>query len=118
MGKFKLDENLPVEAADVLRAAGHDALTVLEQHMGGRPDTDVASVCRQEGRTVITLDLDFADIRAYPPAEYPGIVVLRLMRLDKRHVLAVMHRLSAMIDREPLEGKLWIVDETSVRIRR
>ena len=34
--RFKIDENLPVEAAELLRQAGHDAVTVLEQHLGGR----------------------------------------------------------------------------------
>ena len=33
--------------------------------------------CRTEGRILITLDLDFSDIRAYPPGTYPGIWVLR-----------------------------------------
>lgn len=28
--KFKVDENLPVDAADALRAAGHDPLTIHE----------------------------------------------------------------------------------------
>jgi predicted nuclease of predicted toxin-antitoxin system len=28
--KFKVDENLPVEVAQLLREAGHDVLTVLE----------------------------------------------------------------------------------------
>ena len=29
--RFKLDENLPVHAAEVLRAAGHDAVNLLDQ---------------------------------------------------------------------------------------
>ena len=33
--KFKIDENLPTEAADLLRSAGHDAVTVGEQRLGG-----------------------------------------------------------------------------------
>ncbi|OIP41794.1 hypothetical protein AUJ95_02720 [Candidatus Desantisbacteria bacterium CG2_30_40_21] len=33
--KFKVDENLPVEVADLLRQAGYDATTVVEQHLGG-----------------------------------------------------------------------------------
>lgn len=90
MGKFKLDENLPREAADLLRGAGHDAVSVMDQQMCGRPDADVAAVCQREDRVVVTLDLDFADIRAYPPANYPGIVVLRLTQLDKRSVLSVI----------------------------
>lgn len=36
--KFKIDQNLPIEAADVLTAAGHDALSVYQQSLGGAPD--------------------------------------------------------------------------------
>ena len=117
MAKFKLDENLPTEAADLLRTTGHDAVTVMEEQMGGRPDGHVASLCQAEGRAVVTLDLDFADIRVYPPADYPGIIVLRLARLDKQRVLSVMQRLLPVLDQEPLSSRLWIVDEASVRIR-
>jgi predicted nuclease of predicted toxin-antitoxin system len=117
MLKFKVDENLPTEAAELLAEAGHDAVTVKDQHMAGQPDANVAAVCRREERVVVTLDLDFADIRAYPPADYAGIVVLRLTLLDKFHVLSVLQRLLPVLEREPLAGKLWIVEETSVRIR-
>ena len=117
MVKFKVDENMPVEVAALLVTAGHDALTVPDQQMGGHADPAVAEVCRHEGRALVTLDLDFADIRAYPPADYPGIIVLRLSRLDKHRVCSAVQRLSPTLDQEPLTGKLWIVDETTVRIR-
>ena len=71
MLKFKVDENLPSEAADVLRAAGHDALTVLEQQLGGEADARVSAVCLAEGRAIVTLDLDFSNIRSYPPRNLP-----------------------------------------------
>ena len=35
--RFKVDENLPVEVAEMLRQAGHDAATVLEQHLDSVP---------------------------------------------------------------------------------
>lgn len=114
---FKVDENLPVEVADLLRQVGYDAVTVLEQHLGGSPDPDIASVCREEGRVLITLDTDFADIRVYPPAQFPGLIVLRLNRQDKPHVLKVVNRLIPMLSSESLEHLLWIVEETRVRIR-
>ncbi|MBM4090680.1 MAG: hypothetical protein FJ276_14850 [Planctomycetes bacterium] len=117
MPKFKVDENLPTEAAGLLAGAGHDAVTVGDQRMVGEPDTNVATVCQREGRAVVTLDLDFADIRAYPPSDYPGIIVLRLARLDKPRVLSVLQRLLPLLESEPLAGKLWIVEETSVRVR-
>jgi len=33
--KFKIDQNLPIEAVDLLAAAGHDAMTVYQQSLGG-----------------------------------------------------------------------------------
>lgn len=117
MSKFKVDENLPTEVADLLASAGHDAVTVGDQRMVGQPDTNVAVVCQREGRAVVTLDLDFADIRAYPPGDYAGIIVFRLTRLDKLRVLSVVQRLLPVLKHEPLTGKLWIVEESFVRVR-
>ena len=97
---FKVDENMPIEAADDLRQAGHDALTVMDQQLAGQPDPRVAAVCRAEGRALVSLDLDFSDIRVYPPADYCEIIVLRpavqtvasirrLMALRMRNLLTV-----------------------------
>jgi predicted nuclease of predicted toxin-antitoxin system len=117
MLKFKIDENMPAEAADVLAAGGHDAMTVPQERMGGQPDPNIAAICQQEVRAIVTLDLDFADIRAYAPADYPGIVVLRLFRQDKIRILAAIQRLLPLLGKERLAGKLWIVEDANVRIR-
>jgi predicted nuclease of predicted toxin-antitoxin system len=115
--RFKVDENLPTEVAELLRQAEHDAATVSEQHMSGGADADVALVCQREHRILVTLDLDFADIRAYPPAQYPGLIVLRLKQQDKPHVLGILSRLVRLFASEPLERHLWIVEEAQTRIR-
>jgi predicted nuclease of predicted toxin-antitoxin system len=116
MLRFKVDENMPAEAAALLAGAGHDALTVPQQKLGGQSDPNIAAVCQQEGRVIVTLDLDFADIRTYPPADYPGIIVLRLFRLDKPRILAAVQRLLPVLEHEPLTGKLWIVEDARLRI--
>ncbi len=115
--RFKLDENLPADAARLLRDAGHDAMTILEQKMGGDPDSRVAEVCRAEQRTLITLDTDFADIRTYPPDAHSGILVLRLLRQDKPHVLSVLRRLLPLLQDAEIDGHLWIADEKRIRVR-
>ena len=81
--KFKLDENLPAELNPLLRQRGHEAHSVRDEHLEGSPDEAIAQTCHSEQRILITLDLDFADIRLYPPEESPGIIVLRLSRQDK-----------------------------------
>jgi len=62
--KSKIDENLPVEVAELLREAEHDATTVVMQQLGGEADPSIASVCQRENRILITFDTDFADLRA------------------------------------------------------
>lgn len=67
--RFKVDENLPVDVAEVLRKNGHDAATVNDEALSGAPDPDLAALIKRENRALITLDLGFADIRAFPPEE-------------------------------------------------
>ena len=75
--RAKLDENLPVEAAELLRMAGWECDSVCDEGLAGADDPEVAAACQAGARVLFTLDLDFGDIRAYPPSEYVGIVVLR-----------------------------------------
>lgn len=116
--RLKLDENLPVELAALFRGAGHDAATVLEQDLGGARDADIASVCVRENRTIVTLDLDFSDIRTYEPAAHAGLIVFRLQSQARDHVLTIAERLIAVLSEATPEGQLWIVDESRIRIRQ
>jgi len=114
--KFQVDEKLPIEVVRLLEDNGHDALTVLGQNLGGEPDTRIAQVYKKEKRALITLDTDFSDIRTYPPEEFFGLIVLRLKTQDKSHVLSVVSRLINILFKEPLNRRLWIVEEGRVRI--
>jgi predicted nuclease of predicted toxin-antitoxin system len=115
--RFKTDENLPEEVAESLREAGHEASTILEQGLGGEPDPDVASLCRLEQRSLITLELGFADIRTYPPREYPGLVILRPGHQSKARVIRLFEQALPILETEPLAGRLLIVEEERIRIR-
>lgn len=115
--KFKLDENLPVEASIILRAAGFDVETIWDEQMAGASDGEVAQVCRQEDRVLITLDWHFSDIRNYPPREYPGIIILHLPQQDKETACAFIKRIPALLAQELVTGKLWIIEEKRLRIR-
>jgi predicted nuclease of predicted toxin-antitoxin system len=76
--KFKLDENLSRRAADLIRAAGHDAVTVASEGLRGTADETLFEVCRRESRALVTLDRDFGQVLRYPPAATAGIVVLEI----------------------------------------
>lgn len=115
--RFKLDENLPVEATHLLQDAGHDASSVIDEGLEGAEDLTIDQVCRGEKRILVTLDLDFSDIRSYPPGQSPGRIVLRLSTQEKEHVLTVLQRMCAALQVESPAARLWIVEEERIRVR-
>lgn len=115
--RFKTDENLPIEVAELISSLGHDALTVEDQDLGGFPDPEIAAVCDSENRILVTLDTDFSDIRQYPPGSHPGIIVFRISRQDKNSILSVTGRLLQSLTEQDPRGALWIVDDRKIRVR-
>ena len=114
--KFKLDENISPSVAAIFAAAGHDAHSIVQQSLAGQPDNRVISVCTSEDRALVTLDLDFSNIQAYPPGNFAGIVVLRLTSQSNAHVEAAVRRMMSVLASEPLRGLLWIVEDHRIRI--
>ncbi len=115
--RFKIDENLHSDTAEFLRQQGFDAMTVGEQGLSGQADNVIAQVCQYEKRVLVTLDLDFADMRRYPPNQYSGLVVLRLTDQSRPSVLRTLSRILPLFQAEKLIGQLWIVDDNKLRIR-
>ena len=115
--RFKTDENLPLAAVELLRSTGFDAMSVFDESLVGARDEDIARVCQEERRALITLDLDFADIRTYPPHEYNGIIVLRIPNQGKSDIVDVLRRVIRFLESHTCRKQLWIVDKDRVRIR-
>jgi len=115
--KFKIDENLPKAIRDLLAEAGHDAVTVLDQKMGGEPDSMVARACTEENRVLVTCDTDFGNIRSHPPAQHAGVILLA----SADQAISVLTRLikSAIphLATERIAQRLWIVEARRIRIR-
>jgi predicted nuclease of predicted toxin-antitoxin system len=76
--KVKLDEDMPADLASPLRDAGFDVVNAVEEGLGGKADPPILKAATSEGRVLITFNLDFADVRHYPPGTHAGIVVFRL----------------------------------------
>lgn len=115
--KFKLDEHLPVEFAIDLRHAGHDAMTVNDEHLSGAADHDLMRVVQAESRVMLTMDKGIANVVNYPPQSYSGIVLFRPGQVGRGYVLSFVrqHFPSAL----PLigPGALVVVSESGIRIR-
>jgi hypothetical protein len=65
----------------------------------------------------MTLDLDFANVQAYPPKSHPGIVVFRSTSQDKPTLVALLKRpVPALLQFSP-KHQLWIVEPDRIRYR-
>ncbi len=115
--RFKLDENLATACAQLLREAGHDAMTVGEQGLSGTPDGELAAICQAEARILVTADLDLSDVRDLVGTRFAGHIVLRLNDQSESRQVATFARILVLLQSEVIENRLWIVDDHRVRIR-
>lgn len=116
MATVKLDENVPDSVAGFLRAAGHDVALAREQQLAGAADERLLTVAASEGRTLVTLDRDFTNILRHPPADTAGIVVIRLQDQTLPRIRQVATTLAERLSQESAKGRLWVMDESRLRI--
>ena len=114
--KLKLDENLAERHRIRLERVNHDVTTVVQQGLGGVRDDDLFKLCKNEQRSVVTLDMDFSNVLTFPPEGTAGIIVLR----GRDGLLSTMDQLiesliQALETNDPT-GALWIVEPSRLRI--
>ena len=114
--RFELDENLDIRLVPLLAQRGHDVDTVRAERLSGSPDETIYAVCRQTGRTLITLDLDFASPFRFPPDGTEGIVVIRPPRPALSAIKATLESVLVELTAKPLTGLLWIVEPGRIRV--
>jgi len=117
--RFLIDANLPRSVIAAVQRVGHEVEFARDIGLGAAPDDQIAAYAHENMAAILTRDLDFADIRRYPPEKYHGIVVLRLSDA------AVAQEIVSVVERFMLEPafiralarRLAIVDADRVRFR-
>lgn len=115
--KLKLDENLSRHLKQGLGAYGHDVATAADEGLLSQPDTVVAAVARNESRLLFTLDVEFGDLRKYPPGSHPGIVLFRPRTFGPLAVNQFVENFVRTTVLEPLVGCVVIVEPSRIRVR-
>ncbi len=102
---------------DELRQHGHDAVHLVEQGLERFVDRDILVKARNEGRILLTVDLDFAQLSALSGEPFPSVILFRLGNVS-REVLEV--RLAEVLSQcaEDLEtGAIVSVRDEAFRVR-
>jgi predicted nuclease of predicted toxin-antitoxin system len=114
--KIKLDENLPVRLAILLKNIGHDVDTAYEEQLVGRTDSEIWAAAQRESRFLVTQDMDFSDTRLFAPGTHHGLLLLRL-RSPNRQNLA--ERIQELFQRENVGdwiGCFVVATERKIRV--
>ena len=116
--KIKLDENLPVRLAILLKNVGHDVHTAYEEQLVGRADSEIWAAAQQESRVLITQDMDFSDARRFAPGTHHGLLLVRLRSPNRRDLA---ERVEAVFRRENVDdwsGCFVVATERKIRVLR
>ena len=115
--KFKLDENIGSRGLALLKAAGHDVMTVRDQGLQGATDEELFGVCVAEARALITLDRDFGQVTRFPPESSSGIIVLDVgPRSTLDGILGRLRDCLKLLEHHSVAGSLWIIEPGRVRV--
>ena len=114
----KLDENLSQSHTDFLKGMGYAADRVTDEGLSGADDRVVWQRVITENRFFVTLDLDFSDVRTFPPGSHPGILLLRPRTRSRDAVLEILRRVVHEHPLDSLAGCFVVADIGHTRIRR
>jgi predicted nuclease of predicted toxin-antitoxin system len=115
--KFKLDENLPLEVADLFRKEGYDIDTIQSEGLTGSSDPEILRQIQIADRILLTTDKGIADIRRFPPEQYLGIVLFRPSKTGRGEVLRFIQQVLPNLLATALSARLVIVSPSGIRSR-
>ncbi len=116
---FLIDANLPRSTKTIFAKHGYQAVDVRDVLPGRTADATIAQYARDNHLTLIPRDFDFADVRNYPPATFPGLVVLDLP--EDARASTILRTIDSFLGQNVLlarlPGRLAIVEPWRVRFR-
>jgi predicted nuclease of predicted toxin-antitoxin system len=116
--KFLADMNMSMSTVQYLRSNGYDAIHLREQGLERASDTNVIQKAKEEGRIILTFDLDFGDLMARSREELPSVVIFRLHDETPPAVLPRLKDILLNCSEDLQKGALILAGNSRNRIRR
>jgi predicted nuclease of predicted toxin-antitoxin system len=86
--------------------------------MAGYPDFDIWERAQQEGRFLITQDLDFSDVERFRPGKHHGLLLVRLRSPGRSALTRKIRKLFETEDVSALQRCFVVLTDRKMRIRR
>lgn len=116
--KFLADMGISPRTVNWLRARGYDAIHLIEEGLEKLPDERILMKARNEGRIILTVDLDFGSLLAITRSSLPSVILFRLSNESRE---CIQERLELVLNQccEDLEaGVIISVSDEAFRVRK
>jgi len=115
--RFIADMGISPKVVDALCKDGHDAIHLWDEGLGQLPDSVILAKAREDGRILLTADLDFGQLMAGSSETLPSIVPFRLPSMKPARVTERLRVVLADCGSDLASGLFVTVTESAVRIR-
>ncbi len=85
--------------------------------LGSSSDAEILAAAARDGRTVVTLDNDFAHLLFLDRATRPSVILVRIEGLDRRAAVTLLSLLLPQIEDDLNAGAIVSVDRSGARVR-
>lgn len=110
--------NISPKSVDALRRQGWDIVRVSEFLPVDASDEEILNFARQEGRVVVTQDLDFSAVLALGGHDRPSLITLRLSLSDPDSVTQKLREVAPRVEESLQEGSVVTIEDDAVRVRK
>lgn len=114
--RFVVDQAVSPVLAEWLRSVGHDAFHVRERGLSRLRDQDIFALATEEGRVIVTADLDFSRIVALSGRLEPGLVLFRAGNISDQDMLRLLKEVLLHVSASVLEHAVVVVDLHGLRV--
>jgi predicted nuclease of predicted toxin-antitoxin system len=116
--RFVADMNISPLTVEVLAAEGMDILRVSSLLLVNASDESILGLAREQGRVVITQDMDFSALLALGGHQQPSLVTLRLLNTDPEVVTQRLRQILPQIEAALRRGCAVTIEDHAVRVRQ
>jgi predicted nuclease of predicted toxin-antitoxin system len=116
--KLLLDENISPLFINGIKERFPGSVDIHDAGYAGRSDNEIYEFLKQHKYVLMTFDLDFSDIRKFPPELVEGIIVLRFR--NKKIQELIIETLNYLEELKGMDFKhsLIIFQNSGIRLKR
>ena len=112
------DLHVAPRTVEFLRSLGHDLVRVTDVLPATATDEAIVARAAEDGRAILTQDLDFSAIVGLSGNKAPSVISLRLSSSRIEYVNEVLQKVLPALEQDVLDGAIVSVEDSRVRRRR